>query len=159
MDLQAQHQEGGSMGLSNEQITLIEASFAQVAPMSGLAAELFYARLFAIAPELQTLFKGDMTDQGAKLMKTLALAVNSLRDLDAVAPALKDLAARHVTYGVTPAMYTPVGEALIDTLASSLDEAFDDPTREAWVQAYTVMAQMMVDSAYPRADRKTVAAE
>ena len=86
-----------------------------VAPTSQPAA-LFYGRLFEIAPEVKPLLRGDMTEQGCKLMATLGVVVNSLGNLEAVLPAASALAKRHVDYGVKAADYTPVGAALLWTL-------------------------------------------
>ncbi|MEO1458120.1 MAG: globin family protein [Pseudomonadota bacterium] len=138
------------MTLTDHQIGLIERSFSQMIPISGLAAELFYARLFSIAPDVQPLFKSDLKVQGAKLMQSLGLVVSGLRDWEAMKPVAADLAARHVVYGVTPAQYEPVGDALIWTLARSLGEAFDPETEAAWRAAYGVISDFMVDSAYAR---------
>jgi hypothetical protein len=57
-----------------------------VAPTSQAAA-LFYGRLFEIAPAVKPLLRGDMTEQGCKLMATLGVVVNSLGNLEAVLPA------------------------------------------------------------------------
>ena len=58
-----------------------------VAPTSQAAA-LFYRRLFETAPAVKPLFRGDMTEQGCKLlMATLGVVVNSLGNLEAVLPA------------------------------------------------------------------------
>ncbi|MEL6476883.1 MAG: hemin receptor, partial [Pseudomonadota bacterium] len=57
--------------ITERQIRLVKASFATILPMRKMAAELFYARLFQIAPELEPLFKGNMEQQGEKLMQTL----------------------------------------------------------------------------------------
>ncbi|MEM7498299.1 MAG: globin family protein [Pseudomonadota bacterium] len=138
----------GQVAFGPEQHALVTESFRQIQPISGLVAELFYARLFAKNPELQSLFKGEMAAQGAKLMQTLALVVDGLDRLETVLPYARDLAARHVTYGVTPAMYAPVGEALIFTLARSLDEGFTDAHRAAWETAYAILSEEMVRSAY-----------
>ena len=56
----------------------IQESFSKVAPISEQAAELFYGRLFEIAPAVKPLFHGDMKEQGRKLMATLAVVVNGL---------------------------------------------------------------------------------
>ena len=138
--------------MTPEQIDLVQTTFAKVVPIKTLAAEMFYTRLFEIAPEVKPLFKGDMTDQGAKLMATLALAVNGLRDLDKLMPVVKDLAARHVVYGVTPKHYQPVGEALLWTLEQGLEDAWTPEAEEAWTVAYTTLAVAMVESAYPKSD-------
>src|ERR1700738_5239721 len=98
-----------------------------VAPTSQAAA-LFYGRLFEIAPAVKPLLRGDMTEQGCKLMTeqgcklmaTLGVVVNSLGNLEAVLPAASALATRHVDYGVKAADYTPVGAALLWTLEQNL---------------------------------------
>src|SRR5215470_2979050 len=98
------------------QVKLVQGSFAEVAPISEQAAALFYGRLFEIAPQVKPLFKGDMTEQGRKLMATLGVVVNGLGDLDTVLPAASALAKKHVGYGVTADDYAPVGAALLWTL-------------------------------------------
>jgi hypothetical protein len=87
-----------------------------VAPTSQAAA-LFYGRLFEIARAVKPSLRGDMTEQGCKLMATLGV---SLGNLEAVLPAASALAKRHVDYGVKAADYTPVGAALLWTLEQNL---------------------------------------
>ena len=86
--------------MTPEQIKAIQESFAKVAPISEQAAALFYGRLFEIAPAVKPLFRGDMEEQGRKLMATLAVVVNGLGNLEAILPAASALAKRHVDYGV-----------------------------------------------------------
>jgi len=130
-----------------QQITLVRASFAHVAPISRDAAALFYGRLFEIAPELRALFHGDMEAQGAKLMAMLATAVANLDRLDSIVPAVRALGARHAGYGVRAADYAPVAEALLWTLGQALGDAFTADTRAAWVAAYTLLAGQMQEAA------------
>jgi hemoglobin-like flavoprotein len=99
-----------------DQVKAIQDSFKLVAPISDQAAAIFYGRLFEIAPAVKPLFRGDMTEQGRKLMATLGVVVNSLGNLEAVLPAASALAKRHVDYGVKAEDYTPVGAALLWTL-------------------------------------------
>ena len=61
---------------------------------------MFYQNLFTAAPRLQPLFKGNIEDQGRKLMQMLDAAVSQLDDLDTLVPILQGLARRHVDYGV-----------------------------------------------------------
>lgn len=75
--------------MTPEQIVLIRTSFAKVAPIAPQAAELFYGRLFEIAPEVKPMFKGDMREQGRKLMAMISTAVANLDNLGAVAPAVQ----------------------------------------------------------------------
>jgi nitric oxide dioxygenase len=132
------------------QVKLVQDSFAKVAPISEQAAALFYGRLFEIAPEVKPLFKGDMTEQGRKLMATLAVVVNGLGNLDAILPAASALAKRHVAYGVVPGHYVPVGAALLWTLERGLGAAWTPELAAAWVAAYTTLSQFMIGEAYGR---------
>lgn len=132
------------------QVELVQDSFAQVAPISEQAAALFYGRLFEIAPEAKPLFKGDMDEQGRKLMATMAVVVNGLSNLDAVLPAASALAKRHVAYGVTPGHYAPVGEALLWTLERGLGAGWTQELAAAWAAAYTTLSQFMIGEAYGR---------
>jgi nitric oxide dioxygenase len=137
------------------QVSLIQDSFAKVAPISAQAAAMFYGRLFEIAPEVKPLFRGDMTEQGRKLMATLAVVVNGLANLDAILPAASALAKRHVAYGVEPGHYMPVGEALLWTLERGLGSDWTPELTAAWTAAYKILSQFMIGEAYGR----SVAAE
>ena len=64
--------------MTPDHVKSIQDSFAKVRPIANTAAALFYNRLFEIAPEVRPLFRGDMTEQGRKLMKVLTLVVNGL---------------------------------------------------------------------------------
>ncbi|PJI92720.1 nitric oxide dioxygenase [Yoonia maricola] len=137
--------------MTEDQIILIQDSFKQVAPISDAAATIFYDRLFEIAPEVRPYFRGDMGEQGAKLMSTLGVVVNGLRDLDKIVPVAQELAVRHVHYGVEAKDYEPVGAALIYTLEQGLGDGFTDATKDSWIAAYGTLSTVMIDAAYPKA--------
>ena len=124
-------------------ITLVRQTFDLVVPIAGVAADLFYDRLFYIAPSLRGMFPTDMRDQKRKLMVMLAAAVHGLTDLDALAPKLMKLGARHAGYGVKDAHYKAVGEALIWTLERGLADAFTPQVERAWVRVYLLVAATM----------------
>ena len=126
-----------------EQIKIILLTFSQVAGNKDRVGQIFYDRLFAIAPETRPMFKGDMAEQSRKLMDTLALAIGSLRDMPSLVATLESLAVRHVAYGVRDEHYDKVGEALIWTLEKGLGEAFTHDAREAWTTLYSAIAQIM----------------
>ncbi|WP_341368694.1 globin family protein [Yoonia sp. BS5-3] len=137
--------------MTPDQITLIQDSFAKVAPISDAAAEIFYARLFEIAPEVKPYFTNDMTEQGAKLMATLGVVVKGLRDLDKIVPVAQQLAVKHVDYGVKAEDYAPVGASLIYTLEKGLGDDFTPDLKDAWTEAYTVLSGVMIEAAYGQA--------
>jgi hemoglobin-like flavoprotein len=134
--------------MTPDQIKAIQESFAKVAPISEQAAMLFYGRLFEIAPALKPLFRGDMTEQGRKLMATLGVVVNGLANLESVLPAASALAKRHVDYGVEAADYAPVGAALLWTLERGLGEQWTPRLAAAWTDAYTLLSDFMIAEAY-----------
>ena len=137
--------------MTPKQIELVQATFAKVVPIAPTAAELFYGKLFELDPSLKPLFKGDMTEQGAKLMKMIGMAVNSLNDLEGLVPVVQSLGERHVDYGVKDEHYDTVGEALIWTLGQGLGEAFTDDVKYAWVTTYTLLATVMQEAASAKA--------
>lgn len=133
--------------MTPDQVALVRTSFEKVRPISEDAARLFYARLLEIAPEVRPLFKGDMAEQGRKLMGTLAVVVNGLDDLATLWPAVEELGRRHATYGVTDDHYRPVGAALIWTLEQGLGQDFTAEVRTAWIEAYLALADIMKEAA------------
>ncbi len=129
--------------MTPDEITLVQQSFEKVKPISEQAAHLFYGRLFELDPALRPLFKGDMKEQGRKLMQMLALAVNGLTKIDTIAPAVAQLGQRHEGYGVSKEMYATVASALLWTLEQGLGKDFTPPVKDAWVAAYTLLAGVM----------------
>jgi hemoglobin-like flavoprotein len=129
--------------LTSIEIMLVRASFARVVTIQDVAADLFYDRLFVIAPKLRELFPADLSQQKKKLMQMITAAVGGLSNLDKLVPAVKTLGARHVGYGVTAADYAIVGEALVWTLEQGLGDEFTPEVRSAWAKVYDVLAATM----------------
>ncbi|MEI6861141.1 MAG: globin family protein [Verrucomicrobiota bacterium] len=132
------------------EITLVRDSFQKVAPIAPQAAALFYGRLFELDPSLRPLFKGDMTEQGKKLMATLALATATLDRPDQLLPVVRQLGVRHVAYGVRDEHYATVGAALLWTLEQGLGADFTPAVRAAWTATYTLLADTMITAARQR---------
>lgn len=141
--------------MTPQQVALVQQSFGKVVPIAGTAADLFYGRLFEIAPQVKPLFKGDLAEQKKKLIAMLATVVNGLDKLDTILPAASKLAKNHVGYGVAAKDYQPVGAALLWTLEKDLGDAWTKDVSDAWVAAYTTLSGFMIAEAYP----KTEAAE
>ncbi len=122
---------------------LVRDSFARVAPLADEAGALLYDRLFEMDPSLRGLFHSDIRDQGRKLMQMIAVAVNSLDNLEAIVPALHTLGRRHMAYGVTAQHLEIGGGALIWTLERVLGAAFTPDVRHAWASVYDVLITVM----------------
>ncbi|MFB9992860.1 globin family protein [Deinococcus oregonensis] len=129
--------------MNARQVELVQRSFAQVQPIADVASGLFYARLFDLDPGLRALFRGDMNEQGHKLMLMLGIAVANLNKPEVVLPALRKLGERHAGYGVTAHHYETVGSALLWTLEQGLGEAFTPEVCLAWETVYRLVADTM----------------
>ena len=131
--------------MTHDEIVLVQSSWKKVQPIAPQAAEMFYRRLFDIAPDLRGLFTGDMHAQGRRLMAMIDTAVRQLDKWDQLVPTLHALGRRHVEYGVKDADYDAVGAALLWTLQEGLGDAFTEEVRLAWVRTYTAWTQAMTE--------------
>ncbi len=134
--------------MTPEKIALVRSSWQQVLPIKDTAAQLFYGRLFELDPSLRGMFRGDMVEQGRKLMAMINTVVNSLGNLGPILERIEDLGRGHVAYGVTEAHYDTVGSALIWTLGKGLGEQFTPAVKDAWVEAYGMLSSAMKQAAY-----------
>lgn len=132
----------------SDTILLLRRSWSKAITDRDMMGRLFYAKLFQIAPETESLFKVDMNSQSQKLIATLAFIIDSLDEEEALLSAARDLAIRHVDYDVSPKHYEHVGEALIGTLKELLGADFDSETETAWRDTYAGLSNHMVQSAY-----------
>lgn len=137
--------------MNKSEISLVQESWKKVLPIREVAAELFYNRLFELDPSLRSLFRGDMKEQGRKLMTMIGTAVAGLNRPDVLFPAVQHLGRRHVGYGVRDDHYNTVAAALLDTLAKGLGDAFTPEVKGAWTTVYGVLATTMKDAAQGKA--------
>ncbi len=137
--------------MNTEAISLVRNSWDKVLPIQDVAAKLFYDKLFELDPSLKPLFKGDMAEQGRKLMSMITLVVGRLDRLEPLIGAVQDLGRRHAGYGVKDEHYDTVAAALLDTLGKGLGEGFTQEVKLAWTEAYILLATAM------KAASKTVA--
>lgn len=136
--------------MTPEATALVKDSWAKVRPISEQAAALFYGRLFEVYAKVQPMFKGEMKDQGRKLMAMINTAVNALDNLGPMIPAIQDMGARHAGYGIRDADYDKVADALLWTLGKGLGDDFTPEVKDAWVSVYTALADTMKAGAAAR---------
>ena len=133
--------------MTKQQVQLVQKTFMKVLPISDLAAHLFYKRLFEIDPSLRPMFKGDMQEQGRKLMQMIGMAVQGLSVPDEIMGLVADLGRKHLDYGVIDAHYDTVRTALLWTLSQGLGADFTPEVNAAWTEAYEFLAKVMKDAA------------
>jgi nitric oxide dioxygenase len=133
--------------MTDDQVTMVKESWDKVAPIASTAAELFYGRLFEVAPGVRALFPDDMANQKRKLMSTIGSIVSRIDDLDALDPHIHALAVRHARHGAAPAHYDVVGDCLLWTLDKGLGDDFTPRLRDAWTAAYALLSASMIAAA------------
>ena len=129
-------------------LTTLETSFDLIAPRGEELVDVFYARLFATAPAVEPLFANtDLRKQKSMLLATLVLLRKSLRDLEAIAPKLHQLGARHVAYGALPEHYPVVAEVMLASMAEIAGDAWTEEIAAAWAGALGLVATAMLEGA------------
>jgi len=133
--------------MTPEQITLVQSSFDRLGPQLPTLATRFYQELFARNPALRPLFTTDMAEQKVRFSRKLSEIVWAMPRLAELLTHTRALGARHVGYGVRVPDYRTVGDALFAALAAVLGDSFDTQTREAWILAYNLVAETMLEGA------------
>ena len=130
--------------LTQEQLALVKSTSDVLMMNDRVAADLFYAKLFEIAPQVRSLFADDLANQKTKLLETLVLLVEqaTMRQ-SSFADIVKGLGRRHVAYGARPDHYEPVGQALLHSLDSLLGTRFTPDVKNAWTALYLDVAAAM----------------
>jgi len=123
---------------------LVQESWTRLAADAPSVARRFYANLFELAPRSRILFaRVDPERQQQAFVLMLDDIVRLLDQPERCIPELAALGRRHVAYGVEPADYDTVGSALLVTLEESLGDAFTPRVRDAWMEAYRMIAAIM----------------
>ena len=129
-------------------VEVLEQSFEQVKPQANDFAFSFYQNLLSVYPQLRPLFaKTNMEEQQQKLMTSLVLVVENLRNPSYLKVILKNLGERHVSYGAVQEHYPMVGAALLKTFEEYLGKDWTPEVKQAWADAYGVLVDLMLEGA------------
>lgn len=129
-------------------VQLLEDSFEKVKPHANEFITSFYGNLFTDYPAAKPLFAhANMKEQGNKLLASLVFVIENLRKPGALTEALKGLGARHVKYGALPEHYPLVGNTLLKTFGQYLGNDWTPETQQAWVEAYGLITNVMLEGA------------
>jgi nitric oxide dioxygenase len=133
--------------MTPEQLQLVRSSYASLGDSAPAMAVEFYRRLFAADPSTEALFTDGPDVMSVKFADELDAIVRAISSFDAFVPRVRELAARHVGYGVQTNHYHAVGEALIGALAAQLAPEWDNALEAAWRRAYNLVAEVMMAAA------------
>ena len=124
----------------------------------GFWGLLLYETLFEMDPDLKPLFQNKFK-QGEMLTEIVDSALGLLPSLldqaldqdqartefnAEMLPVLVDLATRHVSYRVKARHYETVGLAIITALNKALGSDFDEQTKAAWVEFWSLICSVMI---------------
>jgi nitric oxide dioxygenase len=129
-----------------EQIELVEAT-VRVVSMTEFTID-FYRRALTADPSLAEMFTGDPAVQRERFGVELEVIVGCVRDHDAFLARTRALGERHREYGVRPAHFAVMGEALMGALAHALGPRWTIATETAWRHAYALAAEAMMRDGY-----------
>jgi|KBSSwiStaDraftv2_1062776.scaffolds.fasta_scaffold167003_3 hemoglobin-like flavoprotein len=133
--------------MTPEHIHAVQSTWGKVLPIKAIAARLFCERLLETDPSLSCLFRGDMRQQGAKLIQVIDAAVNALSRLDRIGPLMQVIGRRYADRGVDDHHFGMVGDALLWTLDKGLGDEFTPEVRDAWATVYGELVAAMLDAA------------
>ena|SRR5205823_2687801 len=119
--------------MTTQQQRLIRETFPMLFEMAGPLSQLFYGRLFQLAPSVRPMFRGDIRAQGRKLMDMLTVLVEGLDHPEQHLSLLRALGQRHAGYGVKPEHYETVGAAFGWALSQALQLEFTGDVKAAWL--------------------------
>ena len=137
----------GAFGITPDEASLLKQSWRAIEEDAVGIGDLFYRKLFELAPQLRRHFPQEVAAQREKLMATLGHAVAYLDQMDALEDDVRALGRRHVSYGASEVDYSVVGDALMWTLERGLGEAWSDEVESAWEKTFTALSQVMIRAA------------
>jgi hemoglobin-like flavoprotein len=133
--------------LSVDDVRLIRMSFERARPVIHIAPDLFFERLFYLAPSLRRLFPDDMHDLKRRFVEMLVTVVRGIGQPEMLIALLGHLGQRLASRGVTAAHYQRAGEAFFWMLERVFADGLTREVEIAWRRAYDQLALVMQDAA------------
>ena len=91
--------------MTQQQKDLVRTTFSSLQSQTERIAGLMYAKLFELEPKSQVLFRGDIKEQGQKLMRMLHIAIDDIEHPELLQPKLYTLGMIHHSYGIESQQY------------------------------------------------------
>ena len=134
--------------LSDDEIDILRDSLSYLQENKELAVSVFYENLFEVDPKLRPMFGEDLDEQSNKALFAFGAIVAQIHDLEVCREMTRELAVRHVAYGVQPEHYASVGAAVIKTVEMVMGDGMSSEIAVSWQKAYDAVAAVMIETAY-----------
>ena len=133
--------------LSQNTIDIIKSTVPALRQHGVEITTAFYKRMFANNPEIKSMFNMDKQKSGEQ-PKALAMAVlaaaQNIDNLEAILPAVKNIAKAHVRTNVKAEHYPIIGENLLAAIKEVLGDAATDEIINAWAEAYGEISKVFI---------------
>lgn len=133
--------------LSEQTIQIIKSTVPVLEVHGTAITKHFYQRMFSNHPELLNVFNHANQKQGRQqqaLANAVLAAAQHIDRLEAILPAVKQIAHKHRSLGIKPEQYPIVGEHLLAAIKEVLGDAATDDILGAWAEAYGVIADVFI---------------
>ena len=125
-------------------LLVVQSTWKLIADRHHDFGEVFYDRLFTVAPQFSNLFSGDMSAQALMLTYMLETVVYASSRPEYLALGLTALGGRHSEYGVKSKHYEVFRDCLLDAIRVTLgDERYTEEVAGAWESTLDSLTQMM----------------
>lgn len=132
------------MSLSQETIAAVKETIPLINQESENVTTRMYEILFSKYPQTKPLFDNADKDQHKKLAGAIAAFAGNIDNLAVLGNAVEKMAQSHVMTQVKPIHYPMVADALITAMGDVLGGAFTPERKNAWVEAYTFLANVLM---------------
>lgn len=135
------------MGMTPDDIRLVQESWRKVEPVKEIAAALFYTRLFELDPPLREVCGDDLQASYRRFTQVIGATVRGLARVDVLLPAVREFGLRHPLPGEAERHHANVASALLWMLEKALRRDLTPEVRAAWIKAYGVLSQTIRQAA------------
>ncbi|WP_438448681.1 NO-inducible flavohemoprotein [Gorillibacterium sp. sgz5001074] len=135
------------MPLQKDTIEIIKSTVPILEVHGTAITTRFYQLLFSRHPELLHVFNHANQKQGRQqtaLANAVYAAAVHIERLEAILPAVRQIAHKHRSLGVKPEHYPIVGQCLLAAIRDVLQDAASEEILDAWAQAYGVIADAFI---------------
>jgi len=133
--------------LSEKTIQIIKSTVPVLEMHGTTITSHFYKRMFSNHPELLNVFNHANQKQGRQqfaLASAVLAAAKHIDNLEAILPAVIQIAHKHRSLGIKAEQYPIVGENLLGAIKEVLGDAATDEMIGAWAEAYGVIADAFI---------------
>ncbi|SFD98378.1 nitric oxide dioxygenase [Paenibacillus catalpae] len=133
--------------LSEKTIAIIKSTVPVLEVHGTAITKRFYQLLFTSHPELMNVFNHANQRQGKQqtaLANAVYAAAKYIDKLETILPAVKQIAHKHRSLGITAEQYPIVGQNLLQAIKEVLGDAATDEILNAWAEAYGVIASVFI---------------